>query len=106
MRTLLVGLVLATQSATPIFRFETGGFWLNLHHFLYVLGRVEATMPDITREAVAGAPADEESGLAGLGESNRRVWRDAVASYAEKKGSGIILVSAILAWPPLRPRPR
>ena len=66
MRTVVVSLVLAAQTSSPIFRFETDGFWLNLHHFLYVLGRVEAKMPDITRDAVAGAPADEAAGLKSL----------------------------------------
>ena len=54
-KTFLVAAVLVVQTSTPIFRFETDGFWPNLHHFLYVLGRVEAKMPDIKREAVAGA---------------------------------------------------
>lgn len=63
-------------------RFETDGFWLNPHHFLYVLGRVEAKMPDITREAVAGAPADEAEGLKTLTDAERRTWRDAVSVYA------------------------
>lgn len=62
MRLLVVALALAAQTGTPIFRFETDGFWLNLHHFLYVLGRVEAKMPDIRREAVAGAPTDQAAG--------------------------------------------
>lgn len=82
MRTLIVALVLAAQSAAPIFRFETDGFWLNLHHYLYVLGRVEAKMPDITRDAVAGAPADEAEGLKGLSAAQRETWRSAVAAYA------------------------
>jgi len=82
MRTLIVALVLAAQSATPIFRFETDGFWLNLHHFLYVLGRVEAKMPDIKREAVAGASADEAEGLKGLNDAERQAWRNAVTAYA------------------------
>jgi hypothetical protein len=82
MKTFLVALLLALQSAPPIFRFETDGFWLNLHHFLYVLGRVEAKMPDITREAVAGAPADETEGLKSLKEAERQAWRDAVKTYA------------------------
>ena len=79
---LLVAVVLVTQTAGPIFRFETDGFWLNLHHFLYVLGRVEAKMPDIKREAVAGAPADEAQGLKALNESERQAWRQAVTAYA------------------------
>lgn len=83
MRMLLVSLLLAAQTPSAIYRFETDGFWLNLHHFLYVLGRVEAKMPDITREAVAGAPADEAGGLALLSEAERQAWRDAVALYAK-----------------------
>jgi hypothetical protein len=82
MRTLTVALLLAAQSSTPIFRFETDGFWLNLHHFLYVLGRVEAKMPDIQREAVAGAPADEAEGLKALSAAERQTWREAVTVYA------------------------
>src|SRR5688500_17926270 len=81
-KTLLVAAVLSVQTATPIFRFETDGFWLNLHHFLYVLGRVEARMPDIRRDAVAGASADEAAGLASLTEAERQAWRDAVTAYA------------------------
>ena len=82
MRTLIVALVLVAQSATPIFRFDTYGFWLNLHHFLYVLGRVEARMPDIKREAVAGAAADEAEGLKSLNDADRQAWRNAVTAYA------------------------
>ena len=52
MRILVVVLALIAQAATPIFRFETDGFWLNLHHYLYVLGRAEAELPDSRREAV------------------------------------------------------
>jgi hypothetical protein len=66
---------------SPIFTFHSG-FWLNLHHFLYVLGRVEATMPDITRRAVAGAPDDEARGLAAVSDSERRQWRAVVTAYA------------------------
>lgn len=82
MRLLVVSLVLAGQTATPIFQFETDGFWLNLHHFLYVLGRVEAKMPDIRREAVAGAPADHAEGLKALSETEHEIGREAVSSYA------------------------
>ena len=82
MKSTLVVLLLAAQSGSPIFRFTADGFWLNLHHFLYVLGRVEAKMPDIKREAVAGAPADEAEGLKTLNEAERAQWREAVAAYA------------------------
>src|SRR5687767_2272892 len=82
MRILAVTALLALQAQAPIFRFETDGFWLNLHHFLYVLGRVEAKMPDIKRDAVAGAPADEALGLKALSDSERQAWRRAVSAYA------------------------
>lgn len=82
MKSAVVVLLLAAQTGSPIFRFTADGFWLNLHHFLYVLGRVEAKMPDIKREAVAGAPADEADGLKGLSDSERARWREAVTAYA------------------------
>ena len=82
MKILLVAILLGAQTVDPIFRFETDGFWLNLHHFLYVLGRAEAKIADAKREAVAGAPADEAAGLATLSEDERRVWREAVGFYA------------------------
>jgi hypothetical protein len=71
-----------TGGATVIFKFQTDEFWLNLHHFLYVLGRAEAKTPDTSREVVAGAPADAETGLASLTEDERRAWRAAVTAYA------------------------
>jgi hypothetical protein len=35
-------------------------FWLNLHHFLYVVGRAQAKTGDAKREAVADAPAEDD----------------------------------------------
>ena len=75
-------LIAAAQTPEPIFRFETDELWLNLHHYLYVLGRAEARMPDASSAAVAGAPADEKAGLETLSEEERAAWRDAVAFYA------------------------
>jgi hypothetical protein len=73
----------AQTKAPPIFRLQADGFWLNLHHFLYVLGRAEARMPDIQRRAVAGAPKDQEAGLGTLTEAERQTWRDVVTTYAK-----------------------
>ncbi len=66
----------------PIFLFHTDEFWLNLHHFLYVLGRAQNKERDITRAAVAGAPADQEHGFARLNSREQKIWREAVNSYA------------------------
>jgi len=57
-------------------------FWLNLHTFLYVLGRDRLGAADHTREAVAGAPTDQAAGLEKLSASDRRAWEDAVSTYA------------------------
>jgi hypothetical protein len=68
----------AAESKRFVFR---SGFWLNLHHFLYVLGRAQNGAPDRRRAAVANAPADLE-GLAGRPEGERAAWDDAVRFYA------------------------
>jgi hypothetical protein len=77
--------VLQTASSSPprgIVTFFADDFWLNLHHFLYVLGRAEARAPDSQREAVAGAPADQDQGLATLPGDEQRSWRETVTAYA------------------------
>ena len=66
----------------PVFEFETDEFWLNLHHFLYVLGRAEGKAKDATREAVVRAPEDAAQGLARLSEEERAAWNAAVHAYA------------------------
>ncbi len=65
-----------------IFVFHTDEFWLNLHHFLYVLGRAENKDPLASREAVIEAPNDQQQGLEKLSSKEQRTWREAVASYA------------------------
>lgn len=69
-------------TASPIFVFHTDEFWLNLNHFLYVLGRAENKEADATREAVASAPADQAKGLAKLNAKEQAIWREVVTSYA------------------------
>jgi hypothetical protein len=73
-----------SSAATParIFRFDPDGFWLSLHHFLYVLGRAELGTPDRARRAVAGAPADQAQGLTSLSADDQAAWKAAVAFYA------------------------
>jgi len=89
MRVLLLTVVLVSQTATPIFRFETDGFWLNLHHFLYVLGRAENEERNASREAVAGAPGDQQAGFEKLTAREQTIWREAVGSYAMGRVRGI-----------------
>jgi hypothetical protein len=82
MKLLLVTLVLVTQASTSHFRFEADGFWLNLHHFLYVLGRAQAGMPDTKRRAVVNAPVEQAQSIIGLNDADRRAWQAAVTFYA------------------------
>ena len=77
-----VVVVPAAKPSNPIFIFHTDEFWLNLHHFLYVLGRAQNKTTDASREAVIGAPADQEKGLAILTASEHNVWNEAVSAYA------------------------
>ena len=67
------------QTQAPIFQFENRA-WVNLHHFLYVLGRASAGAPDAKREAVAQALGDASS--APLTEVERERWNNAVSRYA------------------------
>src|SRR5687767_7506186 len=83
------------NSPPPIFRFETGEFWLNLHHFLYVLGRAEGKLPDATRASVVGAPDDAARGLAALTAGERAQWAAAVSEYAK----GLSLKDAVFDEP-------
>src|SRR5688572_19528725 len=85
--TALLTLLATAVPATPttgadaqatIFQFENRA-WVNLHHFLYVLGRAAGGAPDTKRAAVVDAPKDGTT--AALTEDERRIWTNAVAHY-------------------------
>jgi hypothetical protein len=91
----LIAVVLATPAATgaggravapPIIRFSADDFWLNLHTFLYVLGRAEAQRDDPRKDDPNGAPEEQDKALARLPPDEQRVWRDAVTAYAQTLG--------------------
>src|SRR5262245_11868344 len=70
------------KTKQTIFIFHSDEFWLNLHHFLYVLGRAENKTRDSSRSAVVNAPKDQEQGLAKLTGTEQDIWREAVTFYA------------------------
>ncbi len=72
----------ALKPHPQVIHLRTDGFWLNLHHFLYVLGRAEAGMPDAGRDAVRDAPIEQDSILPRLTPRERQIWREAVEYYA------------------------
>ncbi len=68
--------------SSPIFIFYDDEFWLNLHHFLYVLGRSENKTRDSSRAAVSGAQADQQQGMALLTAKEQALWKEATLQYA------------------------
>ena len=74
-------LALAGQS-TALFEFRPDEFWLNLHKFLYVLGRAQNRTADAMREPVADAPSDSDRGIESLTPAERNAWNDAITGYA------------------------
>ena len=56
----------AETSASPVFEFHSG-FWVNLHHFLYLQGRVErARAQGVTGEGKIAAPYDSPASVEGM----------------------------------------
>jgi hypothetical protein len=88
--------------APQIFVFETNELWLNLHHFLYVLGRHELETTDSRRESVAGAPGDQQRGLARLSVDEQALWRDAVQFYKTRLSAKDAVFDQTLAGITLR----
>lgn len=65
-----------------IFAFHSDEVWLNLHHFLYALGRAENQTGDASKSAFSGVLADQEQGLIALTDKERVAWHKAVVWYA------------------------
>lgn len=98
----VAGLLLAQQgrgqaagAGSPLFTFRES-FWLNLHHFLYVLGRTRNRAPDSMRGAVAGAPEDR-AGFEDLPGETRSVWESAISTYAKSASTKDLIFDRHLA---------
>jgi hypothetical protein len=68
-----------TSAGKPLFTFRNA-LWVNLHHFLYVLGRARNDTRDSRRAAVVNAPADTH-GFESLRVKDRAIWERAIAYY-------------------------
>ena len=69
-------------AASPLFTFETDELWLNLHHFLWALGRTEAGIRDNTRQSAVTAAGEAERAAPSLSAEDRAAWAEAVHAYA------------------------
>lgn len=77
----------------PVFEFHSG-FWVNLHHFLYLQGRIRRAHADATL-AVAQIPAQYRplASTEGMAEEQRHAWDDAVQTYADSWSSRDLLLN-------------
>jgi len=81
------------SSASPVFEFHSG-FWVNLHHFLYLQGRLErARAQGEAGEGKIAAPFDSPASVEGMTAEDRRAWQAAVRTYADSWSSRDLLLS-------------
>lgn len=72
-----------TESPLPVFEMHSG-FWVNLHHFLYLQARLQksnSSSPDTGRGAAQ--PDELPVSLVDFPELDIRAWQDAVAFYSK-----------------------
>jgi len=81
------------SSGSPVFEFHSG-FWVNLHHFLYLQGRLErARDQGEAGEGKIAAPFDSPASVEGMTAEERRAWQAAVRTYADSWSSRDLLLS-------------
>jgi hypothetical protein len=82
-----------TESPLPVFEMHSG-FWVNLHHFLYLQARLLKGNSSST-ETVRGAAQPDELpvSLMGFPEAEIRAWQDAVAFYQKDLASRDLLLN-------------
>ncbi len=72
-----------TDSPLPIFEMHSG-FWINLHHFLYLQARLTQGNPSSSDNGRGKAPPDEPpASLLNFPAKDIQAWQDAVAFYAK-----------------------
>jgi hypothetical protein len=72
-----------TESPVPVFELHSG-FWINLHHYLYLQARLGQGHPSSSDNGRGQAPPDEpEASLLDFPAKDIQAWQDAVAFYAK-----------------------
>jgi hypothetical protein len=70
-----------TDSPLPVFEFHSG-FWVNLHHFLYLQARLRERNPSPVHAGRGAArPPDDPISLVNLPDADLQAWQAAVAFY-------------------------
>src|SRR6266852_2023106 len=71
------------ESSLPVFELHSG-FWVNLHHFLYLQARLSNGNPSSTDISRGQAPPNENlAPLLDFPAKEIQVWQDAIAFYAK-----------------------
>jgi hypothetical protein len=69
------------SNATKLFEFHSG-FWVNLHHFLYIQARARMKTADSRRRAVANVSGDIAA-ISTMSNEDRRQWEGALGYYEQ-----------------------
>ena len=83
----------STDSPLPVFEMHSG-FWVNLHHFLYLQSRLlksNSAAPDTGRGAAQ--PDELPASLIGFPDADIHAWQDAVAFYSRDLGGRDLLLN-------------
>jgi hypothetical protein len=82
-----------TESPLPVFELHSG-FWVNLHHFLYLQARLMNGNSSSAGSARGAAPPDEPPvSLVDFPAEETKLWRTAVAFYAKDLARRDLLVN-------------
>jgi hypothetical protein len=83
-----------TESPLPVFELHSG-FWVNLHHFLYLQARLMKGYPSFMDNGRGEAPPDEPpASLLDFHADEIRAWQDAVAFYAKDLAGRDLLLNS------------
>ena len=83
----------ATESPLPVFEMHSG-FWVNLHHFLYLQARLLKGRPSSSESDRGAAPPDElPASLIDFPAAEIHAWQDAVAFYSKDLANRDLLLN-------------
>jgi hypothetical protein len=81
------------SAPAPVFEFHSG-FWVNLHHFLYLQGRIRRARADAAlAEAQIPSPYKSLASKEGMTADQRQAWDEAVQTYADSWSSRDLLLN-------------
>ena len=82
----------SSASPAPVFEFHSG-FWVNLHHFLYLQGRIERARAEAGTAEAQPPEYKSAASTEGLTAEQRRAWAAAVHTYANSWSSRDLLLN-------------